>query len=336
MTQAVRGSGAVPHRPRAQPAPHRPLGDFDAIGGQAHVIGRQTAVRAQHYTHVSDQFSTYGTKIIVVTKREAQYVLDEIMGNATDLPIAEHATDTHGVTLVNFALFDLVGLVFSPRIRDLGKITMYRDRPKAEALSLWPRGGTLLTRKLDRDLIAEHWDDLLRLAGSIKFGQATASLVVGKLSASSRQNTMAAALKEYGALRRTIYATRYLSSETYRRRITRALNKGKSVHALRRDLRYARQGAFRSPHLQGQSEAAWCLTLLTNAVVTWTTEYYGLALEAMRVEGLSVDDEVLAHISPVHSENVDFFGVIDVDVESELAKLDANGFRPLRGALGQL
>ncbi|MBT2511494.1 Tn3 family transposase [Streptomyces sp. ISL-98] len=36
-------------------------------------------------------------------------MLDEILGNATDLPITEHATDTDGVTLVNFALFDLVG-----------------------------------------------------------------------------------------------------------------------------------------------------------------------------------------------------------------------------------
>lgn len=60
------------------------------------------------------------------------------------------------------------------------------------------------------ELIAEHWDDLLRLAGSLKFGHATASLIVGKLSASSRQNALAAALKEYGALRRTIYAARYL------------------------------------------------------------------------------------------------------------------------------
>ena len=52
------------------------------------------------YTHVTDQHATYGTKIIVATKREAHYVLDEILGNATDLPITEHATDTHGVTLV--------------------------------------------------------------------------------------------------------------------------------------------------------------------------------------------------------------------------------------------
>lgn len=71
-----------------------------------------------------DQHSTYGTKVIVATHREAHYVLDELLGNATDLPITEHATDTHGVTLVNFALFDLVGLQLSPRIRDLGKITL--------------------------------------------------------------------------------------------------------------------------------------------------------------------------------------------------------------------
>jgi len=53
----------------------------------------------------------------------------------------------------------------------------------------------------------------------------------------------------------------------------------------------------------------------------------------MRREGRIVDDEVLAHISPVHSENVNFFGVIDVDVEGELAKLDGDGFRPLRGGI---
>ena len=43
-------------------------------------------------------------------------------------------------------------------------------------------------------------------------------------------------------------------------------------------------------------------------------------------------DELLAHISPAHSENINFFGVITVDVEAELAKLDGAGWRPLRPA----
>jgi hypothetical protein len=51
-----------------------------------------------------------------------------------------------------------------------------------------------------------HWDELLRLAASLKFGHATASLLVGKLFRADRQNSLAAALKEYGALRRSVYA----------------------------------------------------------------------------------------------------------------------------------
>jgi hypothetical protein len=50
----------------------------------------------------------------------------------------------------------------------------------------------------------------------------------------------------------------------------------------------------------------------------------------LRAEGRDVPDEVLAHISPVHSENINFFGVITVDVEAKLAKLDSTGQRPLR------
>jgi len=282
------------------------------------------------YTHVTDQHSTYGTKIIVATKREAHYVLDEILGNATDIPITEHATDTHGVTLVNFGLFDLLGLQLSPRIRDLGKITLCRVGPKSQVEAAFPLAGPLLTRRCNTELIAEHYDDLLRLAGSLKFGHATASLLVGKLSALGRQNSLAAALKEYGALRRTMYAARYLSDPAYRRKISRQLNKGESLHALKRDLLYAHEGTIRARLLEQQTEQAWCLTLVTNAVVAWTTEYYGLAVDSMRATGRRIDNEVLAHISPAHSENINFFGSIDVDIDAELAQLGPTGYRPLR------
>jgi hypothetical protein len=59
-------------------------------------------------------------------------------------------------------------------------------------------------------------------------------------------------------------------------------------------------------------------------VITWTTEYHQVAVEQLRADGRQIPDEVLAHISPAHSENVNFFGVISVDIEAELAKLDAS------------
>ena len=283
------------------------------------------------YTHASDQHSTYNTKVIVATGPEGHCVLDGLLGNETDLPLLEHATDTAGATLANFALFDLVDRQLSPRIRDLGKITLYRTGPRQDFADRYPRCGPLLTRRLNSELIASMWDDLLRVAASVKGGHATAALVVGKLCSSRRQqNALTSAIKEYGALRRTVYAARYLADETYRRRIARQLNKGENLHALRRALAYAGEGAVRRRHHEQQTEQMWCLTLATNAIVIWTTEYHGLAVAALRRAGRRIDDEVLAHIWPTHHENIHFYGTHSVDIDGELAKLDADGYRPLR------
>jgi TnpA family transposase len=51
-------------------------------------------------------------------------VLDEIFGNPTDLPLGEHTVDTAGQTLAMFGIFDLAGLQFSPRIRDIGRLQL--------------------------------------------------------------------------------------------------------------------------------------------------------------------------------------------------------------------
>jgi TnpA family transposase len=77
------------------------------------------------YTHVSDQHTIYATVVVPATIRDATYVLDGILHNETELPIAEHTTDTAGYTDLVFALFDLLGLQFSPRIRDLGDQRLY-------------------------------------------------------------------------------------------------------------------------------------------------------------------------------------------------------------------
>jgi Tn3 transposase DDE domain len=181
-------------------------------------------------TDASDQHSTFDTKVIVATAPESHYVLDGILGNQTDLPVTEHATDTHGATLVNFALFDLVGLQLSSRIRDLGKITLYRTGPRADFAARYPSTGHLLTRPPQRR--PDHREHVGRPAAGRRLrqgGHASAALVVGKLCSSKRQqNALAAAIKEYEALRRTVYAARYLADETYRWRIGRQLNRART------------------------------------------------------------------------------------------------------------
>ncbi|AIL13486.1 hypothetical protein IM40_08285 [Candidatus Paracaedimonas acanthamoebae] len=61
------------------------------------------------YTHVSNQYSVYNTKVISCSPREALYVLDGILENNTILKIKEHTTDTAGYTEHIFALCYLLG-----------------------------------------------------------------------------------------------------------------------------------------------------------------------------------------------------------------------------------
>ncbi|HUR08545.1 MAG TPA: Tn3 family transposase [Nonomuraea sp.] len=83
-----------------------------------------------------------------------------------------------------------------------------------------------------------------------------------------------------GADAADIHTARYLSDPVYRRKISRQLNRGGSLHALRRDLHLAQQGTI----VRDQTEQVWCLTLLTNAVITWTAEYCGKAIGELRAQ----------------------------------------------------
>jgi len=114
--------------------------------------------------------------------------------------------------------------------------------------------------RVDRAEIRSYGRRAQTRTDHLKLGHATASPLVGKLSATNHHETLPAALKECGALRRTIYAVKYLSEPDYRRRISCRLNKDESLHALRRDLLCAHEGRIPDCQLAEQRTQAWNLT----------------------------------------------------------------------------
>jgi TnpA family transposase len=274
------------------------------------------------YTWTSDQFSQYGTKVIPATVRDATYVLDEILDNETDLPIVEHTTDTAGYTELVFAMFDLLGLQFAPRIRDLGDQHLYR----VDRTHTYRHLGARLKGTIKQDRILRRWDDLLRVAGSLKLGWVTASLFISKLQAYPRQNSLTRALQEYGRLIKTLFILRYLESEEYRRRINAQLNKSEALHALRRFLFFANEGKIRRKDEEDQLNQASCLNLVTNAVVAWNTVYMAAALDALSVKGYPVQEDDLVRLSPARFEHINPYGRYRFEVEEEWSR---KSLRPL-------
>lgn len=128
------------------------------------------------YTHVSDQYSPFHSKLINVGDRDATYVLDGLLYHESELQIQEHYTDTAGFTDHLFALMHLLGYRFSPRIRNIGDTRLYTPTNDPELSTLEPLIGGAINTKT----ITQHWDEILRLATSIKTGTVTASLMMRK------------------------------------------------------------------------------------------------------------------------------------------------------------
>src|SRR5712691_9417618 len=276
------------------------------------------------YTWSSDQFSQYGTKVISSTVRDATYVLDEILNNETDLTILEHTTDTAGYTDLVFCLFDLLGMQFSPRLRDIGDRQLYKLTTDA---AIYPRLDTRLMGRIDLLRLLEKWDDLARVAGSLKRGYGTASLLISRLQAYPRQGQLTKLLQEYGRLVKTIFVLRYLEDEALRRRVHAQLNKGEKLHDLRKFLFFAREGVVSQKYEEGQANQAGCLNLLTNAVIVWNTVHMQAALDAIRREGYPVEEEDLTHLWPIRFAHIHRYGKYEFNVEA--ARMRA-GLRPLR------
>jgi TnpA family transposase len=188
---------------------------------------------------------------------------------------------------------------------------------------------SLFKSRIDTRLLLERWDDLLRVAGSLKRGYVTASLLIGKLQAYPRQNSLGRVLQECGRLVKTIFVLRYLESETCRRRIHAQLNKGEALHELRRFLFFGGDGKIRRKRHEEQTCQAGCLNLMTNAVVVWNTVHIQAAVKALEREGRSLSDDHLVHLSPARSKHVNRYGKYRFDVE---AAAERTGLRPLQGS----
>ena len=277
----------------------------------------------QFYTHISDQYAPFHTKVITVGVRDATYVLDGLLYHESDLRIEEHYTDTSGFTDHVFALMHLLGYRFAPRIRDLADKRLYVPGKPAD----YPALAALIGGILDQRKISTHWDEILRLATSIQQGTVTASLMLRKIGSYPRQNGLAVALRELGRIERTLFTLDWLQNIDLRRRVNAGLNKGEARNALARAVFFNRLGEMRDRSFENQRYRAGGLTLVTAAIVLWNTVYLERAVNALKENGQKIEDGLLQHLSPLGWEHINLTG----DYVWRTSKRVKKGkFRPLR------
>jgi TnpA family transposase len=308
-------------------------GDTSSSDGQFFRAGGHGEARADYnakygsepgvkfYTHISDRYAPFHTKVIAANASEAAHILDGLLHHESSLEIREHYTDTAGAIEHVFGLCHLLGFRFAPRIRDLADRRLYVADKGATYAALTPMiGGTV-----DFRIIGENWDETLRLAASIKAGTVAPSALMRRLAAYPQQNALAKTLREIGRLDHSLFTLDWIGDPALRRRSHAGLNKGEAKHALTRAVFFHRLGEIRDRTFENQRYRASGLNIAVAAITLWNTVYLGRAVDQLRSQGEVIDDALLAHIAPLGWEHITFNG--DYVWPTEPLQ---NAFRPLR------
>ena len=173
-------------------------------------------------------------------------------------------TDTTGSSDLIFGLFWLLGYQFSPRLADAGASVFWRVDKYADYGVL----NDLARNTANMQKIEQHWDDMMRMDGSLTLGKIRASVAIRSLLLSSeRPSGLTQAIIEAGKINKTLYLLNYIDDEDYRRRILTQLSRGESRHAVTRAICQGQKGKIRKRYQDVQEDQLGALGLVTNTVV---------------------------------------------------------------------
>jgi TnpA family transposase len=276
-----------------------------------------------YYNLMSNQFTGLNAIVVPGTLRDSLFLLALVLEQSTELDPHEIMTDTSAYSDVVFGLFWLLGYRFSPRIADIGGARYWRMDATADYGLL----NRIARHRLRPALIKDNWDDMLRLAGSLKLGVVQALSIVRTLQVGDRPTKLAQAVAELGRIDKTIHCLTYIDDETKRRRILTQLNHGEDRHKLARAVFHGKRGELRQRYREGQEDQLGALGLVVNIIVLWNTMYIEAALHQLSAEGFPVEAEDVARLSPLMFDHINLLGRYAFSVPESVQRGE---LRPLR------
>ncbi len=269
-----------------------------------------------YYNFTSNQFTGFHGLVVPGTLRDSLVVLVGLLEQRTSLRPQELMTDTAGYSDIVFGLFWLLGYQFSPRLADAGEARFWRIDSDADYGVL----NGLARQQVNTSLIEEQWDDMLRIAGSLKLGTVSALEIMRVLQRGGKPSRLGKAIAEAGRVAKTLYLLNYVDDENYRRRILTQLNRGESRHSLARAVFHGQRGEVRQRYREGQEDQLGALGLIVNVIVLWNTLYMEAAIQHLRQQGIDVRPEDVERLSPLGHIHINMLGRFFFDLPESVQR----------------
>ncbi len=234
------------------------------------------------------------TKMISPNEYEGHYAFDLLYNNTSDIQPKTLATDTHGVNNVNFAILDMFGYQFAPRIA--------KFKHAFNELFEIIQGDEIdiqLRKPINEKLIEQEWEQIQHIVCSLSRKTASQSIIIKKLSNNKRNNRILLALREYDRLIKSLYFLEYIDNKTLRHFVQQALNRGEAYHQLRKTIGSINGNQFRGGNDYQIEQWNDCARLIANCIIYYNSALLSVLIERFKKSNDQDMVDMIAGLSPV-------------------------------------
>jgi len=151
------------------------------------------------------------------------------------------------------------------------------------------------------------------ILASIEAGTAKPDFILEQMNEQA-QHPATLGFQELGKLKRSLYLLSYGMDPDLRQFVIPYAARREHWNKFSREV-LAFGDRIRDKTLEDQEETFWFLTVVQNAIVLWNALALENAIRKARAEGIIVTDDDLKHILPTMTENIDFVGKFDLDLQ---------------------
>jgi len=126
------------------------------------------------YWHVERRATCIYSQLKSCSSSEVAAMIEGLLRHCTDADIDTSYVDTHGASVVGFAFTELLGFRLLPRLKNIGSIRLYRPSDAGPACAAL---GSVLTRPIRWELIAQQYDQMVKYATALRLGTAESETI---------------------------------------------------------------------------------------------------------------------------------------------------------------
>ncbi|MGW0868954.1 Tn3 family transposase [Streptomyces sp. NPDC002740] len=211
-----------------------------------------------------------------------------------------------------FGLLTLSGYSYQPAPHQIQDTRLWRIEKAADYGPLQDA----TRRHIDLAPVTEHWDEILRVIGSIHYGTVTAHTALRILTRNGKPTSLGAAITAFGRIAKTSHLLRLYDNPDFRRRIEAQSRLHKERHELAKRICHGLDGPF-PEYYPGLEDRLGALGLVLNCVALFNTIYIQKIIDKLRAQGQVISENEIRQLSPLIHRHINMRGRFHFELTTE-------------------